>query len=162
MLLDHPYADEIEAERMGWYELASLVRSLTPAECLVPGYYADPDWSVRDVAGHVGTWLAEAEVQFERLAAGTYEGHDVDVDALNAVFLEAMADQPWEVAWVQANAGRTRMLQVWYELREPTDEAAWWIRKTGSEHYAEHLPRLRAWVAELIARRDEEPPAATS
>jgi hypothetical protein len=147
---------------MGWYELASLVRSLTPAECLVPGYYADPDWSIRDVAGHVGTWLAEAEVQFERLAAGTYEGHDVDIDALNAAFLEAMADQPWEVAWVQANAGRTRMLQVWYELREPTDEAAWWIRKTGSEHYAEHLPRLRAWVAELIDRRDEEPAAASS
>jgi hypothetical protein len=127
----------------------------------VPGYYRDPDWSVRDVAGHVGTWLAEAEVQFERMGAGTYEGHDVDVDALNAAFLEAMDGQPWEVAWVQANAGRTRMLQVWYELREPTDEAAWWIRKSGPEHYAEHLPRLRAWVAELIARRVEDPPATT-
>jgi hypothetical protein len=161
-LLDHPYAAEIEAERVGWYELANLVRLLTPAECQLPGYYAEPDWSVRDVAGHVGTWLAEAEVQFERIAAGTYEGHEVDVDALNAAFLEAMADQPWEVAWVQANAGRTRMLQVWYELREPTEEAAWWIRKSGSEHYAEHLPRLRAWVAELIARRDEETPAPGS
>jgi hypothetical protein len=157
-LLDHPYAAEIEAERAGWYELLALIRSLTPAECLMPGYYTDPEWSVRDVAGHVGTWLAEAEVQFERIGAGTYEGHDVDIDALNAVFLQAMVGQPWEVAWVQANAGRTRMLQVWYELREPTGEAAWWIRKTGSEHYAEHLPRLRAWVAELIARRDEDPP----
>jgi hypothetical protein len=159
-LLDHPYAAEIEAERMGWYELAALVRSLTPAECLLPGYYTEPDWSVRDVAGHVGTWLAEAEVQFERIAAGTYEGHDVDVDALNAAFLQAMLDQPWEVAWVQANAGRTRMVQVWYELREPTDEAVWWIRKAGSEHYAEHLPRLRTWVAELIARRDEDSPTS--
>jgi hypothetical protein len=159
---DHPYAAEIEAERVGWYDLVALIRSLTPAECLVPGYYRGPDWSVRDVAGHVGTWLAEAEVQFERIGAGTYEGHDVDVDALNAAFLEAMEGQPWEVAWVQANAGRTRMLQVWYELREPTDEAAWWIRKSGPEHYAEHLPRLRAWVAELIARRAEDPPAATS
>jgi hypothetical protein len=161
-LLDHPYAAEIEAERVGWYELATLVRLLTPAECQLPGYYVEPDWSVRDVAGHVGTWLAEAEVQFERIAAGTYEGHEVDVDALNAAFLEAMADQPWEVAWVQANAGRTRMLQVWYELREPAEEAAWWIRKSGSEHYAEHLPRLRVWVAELIARRNQETPAPRS
>jgi hypothetical protein len=147
------YATEIEAERQDWYELAGLVRSLTPAECLVPGYYRDPNWSVRDVAGHLGTWLAEAEVQLERITAGTYEGHDVDIDALNATFLEAMGDQPWDVAWTQANAGRTRMLQAWYELREPTDEAAWWVRKSGPEHYGEHLPRLRDWVAELIDQR---------
>ncbi|MFN2484791.1 MAG: hypothetical protein ABR509_07660 [Candidatus Limnocylindria bacterium] len=49
-------------------------------------------------------------MQFERISAGTYEGRDVDVDALNAAFLAAMADQPWEVASVQANAGRTMML----------------------------------------------------
>jgi hypothetical protein len=150
---NHPYADEIEAERRGWYELASLVRALTPEECMQPGYYRDPDWAVRDVVAHLGTWLAEAEVQFERINAGTYEGHDVDIDGLNATFLAAMADQPWEVAWVQANAGRTLMIQDWYALREPADEAAWWIRKSGSEHYAEHLGRLREWVAELVARR---------
>ena len=50
------------------------------------------------------------------MSAGTYEGHDVDIDALNAAFLEAMAGQPWDVAWVQANAGRTRMLEEWYAL----------------------------------------------
>lgn len=150
---DHPYAAELEAERLGWYELVDLCRSLTPAERLAPGYFREPDWSVRDVAGHIGTWLAEAEIQFERIAAGTYEGHELDIDALNATFLDAMRDQPWQVAWTQANAARTRMLQVWTELREPTDEAAWWIRKTGPEHYAEHLPRLRTWVAELARLR---------
>ena len=149
----HPYADEIEAARRGWYELVDLIRSLTPEECLEPGYYRDPDWTVRDVVAHLGTWLAEAAVQFERIHAGTYEGHDVDVDALNAAFLAAMADQPWDVAWVQANAGRTVMLQTWYELQDPTDEAAWWIRKSAAEHFAEHLPRLREWTAALIERR---------
>jgi hypothetical protein len=149
----HPYAAEIEAELLGWYEIAGLVRSLTRDECLEPGYYRDPDWTVRDVVGHIGTWLAEAQVQFERLAAGTYEGHEVDIDKLNASFLEAMAGQPWEVAWLQATAGRTRMLAEWYKLREPDDEAAWWIRKAGADHYAEHVPRLRGWVAELISRR---------
>ena len=153
---DHPYADAIEAERLGWYALITLVRALTPEECMEPGYYHDPDWAVRDVVAHLGTWLAEAEVQFERINAGTYEGHDVDIDGLNAAFLAAMADQPWQVAWVQANAGRTRMIQDWYALREPTDEAAWWIRKSGSEHYAEHVGRLREWVTELVARRPAE------
>ena len=116
---------EIDREREGWYELARLVRSLTPEECLEPGYYHDPDWTVRDVAAHLGTWLAQAEVQVERVAAGTYEGHDIDVDALNAALFEGMEGQPWEVAWVQAQAARTWMLEVWYGLREPSDEAVW-------------------------------------
>jgi hypothetical protein len=149
----HPYVAEVEAERHGWYAFAELVRRLTPDECLVPGYYRDPDWTVRDVVAHVGTWLAHAASEFERISAGTYEGHDVDIDGLNARFLAAMQGQPWSVAWVQANAGRTRMIEEWYRLREPSDEAAWWIRKSGSDHYAEHVGRLREWVDELIARR---------
>jgi len=149
----HPYAADIEAERAGWYEVVRLVRELTPEESLASGYYTDPDWTVRDVCGHLGTWLAEAEIQFERMIGGTYEGHDVDIDALNATFLEAMAGQPWNVAWLQANAGRTRMLEAWFALAEQTDEGAWWVRKAGAEHYAEHLPRLREWVAELVERR---------
>jgi hypothetical protein len=151
---DHPYRAELELERRGWYEITALVRALTPEEGLVPGYQRDPDWTVRDVVAHVGTWLAEAQVQFERLAAGTYEGHDIDIDSMNAVFLAAMADQPWDVTWVQANAARTMMVAMWHGLPDPSDEAAWWIRKSGGDHYAEHLGRLRAWVAELIERRD--------
>jgi hypothetical protein len=151
---EHPYRAEIDAERAGWYEVVDLVRSLTPEECLAPGYYRDPDWTVRDVAAHLGAWLAEAEVQFERMTGGTYEGHEIDIDGLNATFHTALSDQPWEVAWIQATSGRTRMIQTWEELREPTDEAAWWIRKSGVEHYAEHVGRLREWVAELIRRRD--------
>jgi hypothetical protein len=150
---EHPYRAEMDAERVGWYEVVNLVRALTPDECLVPGYYRDPDWTVRDVVAHLGAWLAEAEVQFERMLGGTYEGHEIDIDGLNATFHAALCDQPWEVAWIQATAGRTRMIQTWEELREPTDEAAWWIRKSGVEHYAEHLDRLREWVAELIRQR---------
>jgi hypothetical protein len=152
-LPDHPYRTEIEAERQGWYEIASLVRSLTPDECLVPGYYRDPDWTVRDLVAHLGTWLAETQSQFERIRAGTYEGHDVDVDALNSAMLEAVAGHPWDVAWLLANAGRTRMLDEWYGLRDPSEEAAWWIRKGAAEHFGEHLDRLREWTSELIARR---------
>lgn len=149
----HPYDAEIEAERRGWYEIVDLVRLLTPDECLEPGYQRDPDWTVRDVVAHLGTWLAEAQTQFEQMRAGTYEGHEVDIDALNAALLAGMADQPWEVAWVQANAGRFRMVEEWWLLDAPTDEAMWWIRKAASDHYGEHLDRLREWTAELIERR---------
>ena len=152
------HAAEIDAERGGWYELVALVRTLTPEECLEPGYYRDPDWTVRDVVAHLGTWLAEAEVQLERMSAGTYEGHDLDVDGLDATLLAAMRDQPWDVAWVQMNAGRTRMIEGWFGLPDPGDEATWWLRKAGAEHYAEHVARLREWVEELVARRGEPEP----
>ncbi|MEA2676072.1 MAG: hypothetical protein QOJ81_213 [Chloroflexota bacterium] len=151
---EHPYRAQIDSERTGWYELAGLVRNLSPEESVLPGYYKNPDWSVRDVVAHIGTWLAQAEVQLERLRAGTYEGHDIDIDALNDEMLDLMSDQPWSVAWVQANAGRTLMLQDFYALNKPDAEAAWWVEKSGGAHYAEHLPRLRDWVAELIARRE--------
>jgi hypothetical protein len=152
----HPYRAEIEAERGGWYELVRLVRSLTPEECLAPGYYRDPDWTVRDVVAHLGTWLAEAQVQFERIGAGTYEGHDIDIDALNAALLEGMEGQPWDVAWVQAQSARSWMLEAWSSLHEPNDEAVWWIRKGAAEHFAEHLDRLREGTDELIVRRSGE------
>jgi hypothetical protein len=145
----HPYAEEMAAEQAGWYELVRLVGLLSPQQRMQPGYYRDPDWTVRDLVAHIGTWLAEAANRFEQIAAGTYDGNDVDIDALNAALLEAMAGQPWEVAWVQANAARSQMLNAWYALESPSEDAAWWIRKAGPEHYAEHLDRLRAWVAEL-------------
>jgi hypothetical protein len=67
-----------------------------------------------------------------------------------------MADQPWDVAWVQANAGRTMMVTTWHELDLPSEEAAWWIRKSGGDHYAEHIGRLREWTAELLERRGSD------
>jgi hypothetical protein len=149
----HPFDGEIEAERVGWYELLGLVHSLDDAEILEPGYYRDPDWSVLDLVGHVGTWLAEAGVQLERIRSGTYRARELDIDALNAEFRAAMRGQPWSVVFSQAQASRSRMLQVWYSLPESSAAAAWWVAKSGAEHYAEHIGRLREWVSQLHSRR---------
>lgn len=45
------------------------------------------------------------------------------------------------------------MLQEWTGIRGRDPEASWWLRKSGADHYDEHLDRLRAWVDELVARR---------
>jgi hypothetical protein len=145
----HPFDAEIEAERTGWRELLELVHALDPDEIVQPGYYRDPDWSVADLVAHLGTWLAEAGNQLERIGAGTYEPRDLDIDALNAEFRAAMSGQPWEVILTQAQASRYRMLEVWYALPARNDAAAWWVAKAGAEHYREHLGRLRTWVSEL-------------
>jgi hypothetical protein len=145
----HAFDAEIEAERVGWNELLRLVHSLDPGEIVRPGYYRDPDWSVADLVAHLGTWLAEAGVQLEQIAAGTYEPRDLDIDALNVEFRAAMRGQPWTVILAQAVASRQRMLDVWYALPSRTEAAAWWVAKAGAEHYREHLDRLRSWVSVL-------------
>jgi hypothetical protein len=113
-----------------------------------PGYYRE-GWSAKDLLAHIGAWLAEAGLLLERIAAGSYRREEVDVDDVNRLSLEAMRDVPLPTVKAQAAAARTRMRQALLELREPSQDAAWWIAKAGPEHYAEHLPRLRAWVEEL-------------
>ena len=150
--VDHPYAAEIDLERARWMEIGALCGRLGVAERTRPGYYRDPDWTVKDLVAHLGTWMAEAEIQLLRIEAGTYEDEPLDIDALNAEFLDAMRDQDWATCWAQAVSARAQMLTVWGRLRERSEAADRWVRKSGAEHHGEHLPRLREWVAELGAR----------
>jgi hypothetical protein len=146
---DHPYRAEVDLERERWTEIATLCRSLDPAERLRQGYFRGPDWTVKDMVAHLGTWMAEAEIQLLRIEAGTYVEEPLDIDGLNARFLAAMRDQGWDTVWGQAVSARVQMLTVWGRLRERTEAADRWVRKSGAEHESEHLPRLREWVAEL-------------
>jgi hypothetical protein len=150
---DHPYVAEIDLERVLWYEITGICRSLSPEERLQPGYYRDPDWSVKDLVAHLGAWLAVAENQVEQIGAGTYEHREVDVDARNAEALATLREQDWETIWTQAHAARAWMYRSWLALTKRSTEADFWVRKAGAEHYGEHVGRLREWVAELVTRR---------
>jgi hypothetical protein len=146
---NRPDASElIVAEDAGWDDLHALMDSLTVVEAEKPGYYPE-GWSAKDLLAHIGSWLAEAGVFLLRIRVGTYRVDEIDVDAMNRTFLEIMRDVPLRTVQAQASAARARMLLAWGELPELTPEAAFWIRKAGAEHYAEHLPRLREWVAQM-------------
>ena len=136
------------AEDAGWDELHALMDSLTLEEAEKPGYYPE-GWSAKDLHAHIGSWLAEAGVFLIRIRVGTYELEELDIDAMNRAFLEIMKDVPLQTVRAQASAARARMLLAWGELPEVTPEARFWIRKAGAEHYSEHLPRLREWIAQL-------------
>ena len=139
------------AESTGWAEIIGLIDALPPALRERPGYYRE-GWSVKDLLAHLGTWLAEAGVALERIRGGTYRRDEIDVDALNRSFLAAMADVPFEIVRIQAWSARTMLRREYFTLPpEPSGEAAWWVWKAGPEHYGEHLPRLREWVAEIGA-----------
>ncbi len=139
---------ELALERERWDEIAGSIESLSHDQVTRPGYFPD-GWSVKDMLGHIGTWMAEAGMVLEQIRFGTYRAEESDIDALNARFLEAMRDVPLDIVRAQAAASRARMLRQWASLPERTPEAEQWVRKSGPEHYDEHLPRLREWVAEL-------------
>jgi len=141
-------AEVLADEDARWAEMHELIGRLTPEQLASPGYYRE-GWSAKDLLAHVGTWLAEAGMMLERIAAGTYRHGELDVDAVNERTLQALRNVAFPVVTAQASASRSRMRHALVELREPSTEATWWIRKAGPDHYAEHLPRLREWVEEL-------------
>jgi mycothiol maleylpyruvate isomerase-like protein len=141
--------DEIlAAENSAWSELHSLIDELTPVEAERPGYYVE-GWSAKDALSHVGAWLAEAGMMLERIGSGTYSAEDIDIDETNAKFLASMKDIPFNDATAQASAARTRMLQALRDLPDVTPDALWWVSKSGPEHYAQHVPRMREWIQQM-------------
>jgi Mycothiol maleylpyruvate isomerase N-terminal domain len=137
-----------EAER--WDELHALVDTMPSDRVDDPGYFEE-GWSAKDLIAHLASWLSEAGVVLEQIRVGTYREEEIDVDAMNERFREAMRDVPFHDVRAQAIAARHRMLRAWRSLPEPSPEADRWIAKAGSEHYAEHLPRLRDWVREVAS-----------
>jgi len=141
-------SDLRQAEDAGWHELHSLIDSL-PADAVDrPGYFEE-GWSAKDLLAHIAAWLAQAGVALEQIAAGTYRAAEIDVDALNGRYLEALRQLPFDIIRAQADASRTRMLIAAAGVASPSEDATFWVRKAGPEHYAEHLVRLRAWANEL-------------
>jgi mycothiol maleylpyruvate isomerase-like protein len=141
----------LRSEEAGWTELRSLLGSLTPEQLAIPGYFEE-GWSAKDLLAHIGSWLAEAGVLLEQIRAGSYRRDEVNVDELNAKFLEAMKDVPLPTVRAQAAAARTQMRHALAQLPEVTPPALFWVRKAGAEHYQEHLPQLREWMATMKER----------
>jgi hypothetical protein len=141
----------LRSEEAGWTELRSLLGSLTPEQFAIPGYFEE-GWSAKDLLAHIGSWLAEAGVLLEQIRAGSYRRDEVNVDELNARFLEAMKDVPLPTVRAQAAAARTQMRHALAQLPEVTPPALFWVRKAGAEHYQEHLPQLREWMATMKER----------
>jgi catechol 2,3-dioxygenase-like lactoylglutathione lyase family enzyme len=140
-----------KAEDEGWHELHTLINSLPPGCVEEPGYFEE-GWSAKDMLAHLGAWLAQAGVALEQIGAGTYRADQIDVDALNGRYLETLRELPFDVVRAQADAARSRMLIASAGVAAPADDADFWIRKAGPDHYAEHLPRLREWSEELARR----------
>lgn len=139
---------DLAGEAAAWHQLHALINRLTPETADRVGYFEE-GWTAKDAVAHIGTWMAEGAQMLRRMAAGTYQEGEIDVDAENARFLAVMRDVPLETVHVQVAAARSQLLNAWHELPELTPAAEFWVRKAGPEHMAEHLPRLQDWVDQL-------------
>lgn len=142
---------DLAGEREAWERLHAVMRRITPEIADVPGYFAE-GWTAKDAVAHLGTWMAEGAQVLRQIAAGTYREGELDVDAANARFLAAMRDIPLDTVHLQAASARSELLRAWQALPEITPAAAYWLRKAGPDHLAEHLPRLEEWLEELASR----------
>jgi hypothetical protein len=142
----------IREEDQAWAELRQVVEGLPADAVLEDGY--QPGWSVKDLLAHLACWMAEAAQALQQMRMGTYEDPHLDVEAENARFYEACRGLDLHHVWAQLHSSRARMLEELDLLPEDRldKHAVSWFRDSGAEHYREHLPRLREWVAELAVR----------
>jgi hypothetical protein len=144
--------DEVLAsEAAVWARLHAVMSRMTAGAADVPGYFEE-GWTAKDAVAHLGTWMSRGAMMLRRIAAGTYRDDEVDIDAENARFLEAMRDVPWETVHLQAASSRGELRRAWAQLPEVTPAARWWMGKTGPEHLEEHVPRLEEWLDQLQQR----------
>ena len=74
--MSDPKRELVEQDDREFAELRSILDELSAEQLLELGYY--PDWSVKDLMAHFGSWFAEAAVMLERMRMGTYEREPVD------------------------------------------------------------------------------------
>jgi len=140
----------VRQEDEAWAEIEALTVDLTEQHMEEPGL-TPAGWSVKDLLWHFCCWTAESARQLERIRMGTYEEQDWDTDALNDRFFRESQGMDIAIVKTQLAAARSRALAEWGSLPELTPEAIEWFGESGSLHYREHLPDLRAWVKKLTS-----------
>ncbi len=116
-------ARELPGEAEAWHRLHGVIDRITPEFAEEPGYFQE-GWTAKDAIAHLGTWMARGATVLRQIAAGTYREGEIDVDAENARFLEAMRDIPLDTVHLQAAAAHAELLRAWAQLPEITPEAS--------------------------------------
>ena len=151
--IDHPYAAAIDREHERFDELLMLIAGLEEDQRSGPAISTTATgpsrtWSPISERG----WQRRKSSSFRSRRGPTWTSRWTSTASMRGSW-QALRDQPWSICWNQLLSARARMLSVWAGLKERTEPADRWVRKAGADHLDEHLPRLRAWVAELRGQR---------
>jgi hypothetical protein len=135
-------------------ELERAIEGLSHEQMLQRWYGADgEEWSVRDILAHITGWHHEMDDALERIARGerpTPEGVDYsDANTWNARFVETWASASPEAMTAELVKSKELFVEAAKQVPEEKFEegrAAYRIlTTTGTNHYREHAPPIRAW-----------------
>jgi hypothetical protein len=135
----------LEEEDRGWLELTEAFGDVPPDRFEEPFLNVE-GWSPKDAMYHVAAWAEEAAKVLGRIAAGRHRAGTLEVDRMNAEWLEVGRGLDDEVVRIRFAKGRTAMRQAFASLAEVDADAWEWFEESGPRHYAEHLPDLRAFL----------------
>ena len=131
-------------------DLQGAIDGLTHEQLIRP---FEDEWSVRDMLGHIIGWHNEMDDALERIARGERPvPEDVDYndsDAWNARFVETWRNASPEAVVAELAASKSLFVEaarlVPDEKFQEGRSAYRIITGTGTNHYAEHAPMIRAW-----------------
>ncbi|HEV2580089.1 MAG TPA: ClbS/DfsB family four-helix bundle protein [Ktedonobacteraceae bacterium] len=143
-------------------EMEQALSPLSETQWTTPG--ANGDWSVKDIVAHLTAWQ---HVMLRRLhAAARHETparelqtEEKDIDDMNQRFYVENRDRPTPVVYDDFRASYHDIVAQIQSLPDAdlfevgrfdwTQESALWQYVAGDtfEHYDEHLPSIRDWVA---------------
>jgi DinB family protein/mycothiol maleylpyruvate isomerase-like protein len=132
-------------EATGWDGVIEQIDRISPAATETPGA-GPPGWSVKDVLFHLAAWADESAAQLAAIREGRYEAGSIDTDARNEEYLRAGRSIDTATARVRLERARARALAEWSAVEDLTAPAVEWFFESGAEHYAEHVPALRAFA----------------
>ena len=131
-----------------WHELWTLFERI-PAERFEEPTVTPEGWSPKDVMFHVGAWMADCGIQFERMRAGSFDpGEETrgTVERRNAEWFELSRSMDPTDVRAEFGAARQRMVEGFGFLPEVTPEAWEWFEESGPLHYAKHVTDLEGWL----------------
>jgi hypothetical protein len=131
-------------------ELQSAIAGLSHQQLLERWY---GHWCIYDICSHIIGWHHEMDDALERISRGerpTPEGVDYsDSDAWNKRFVETWVQSSGEAVLQELVASKDLFVEACREVPEEKFEegrAAYRIlMTTGTNHYREHAPAIRAW-----------------
>jgi hypothetical protein len=138
-----------ELER-AFAELETAIDGLTHEQLLIKWF---GDWCVYDICSHIIGWHHEMDDALERITRGerpTPEGVDYsDADSWNARFVETWVQSSGEAVLEELRVSKDLFVEAARQVPEEKFEegrAAYRIlTTTGTNHYREHAPQIRAW-----------------
>lgn len=135
-------------EDASWHELHAVFERIPPDRFEEPTVTPE-GWSPKDVMFHVGAWMADCQIQLERMRAGTFDPGEetrATIERRNTEWFELSRTMSHHDVRGEFEAARQRMVEEFGSMPDVTPDAWEWFEESGPLHYAKHVNDLEGWL----------------